>query len=225
MAETREQENKLKYFTNNLDSPEEFELLLGGTIGEQISGVDVAHEMAVLNRLGAKRIRLRLNSGGGNVPEGFSIIGAILNSTAEVVTINEGMCASMMGLIYAVGDVRLSYDFSMLMIHDPLFNGKTLESIEDEATRGMVSAVKESLMTVLANNSILTKQSLNKLMTIQKWMNAKEAKSLRFTDKVISTKRGDNKLKNEYLNSVNILSSATNDIKAGTSMVKSILGI
>lgn len=65
-----------------------------------------------------KPIRLYINSPGGSIIEGFSLIDCIRLSKTPVYTINLGMCFSMALLIFMAGHKRYSFPHSEFLLHD-----------------------------------------------------------------------------------------------------------
>lgn len=63
-------------------------------------------------------IMLYINSPGGYVAEGYSIIDAISCSDTPVYTVNIGKCDSIAFLIYIVGHKRYSFPHSEFLMHD-----------------------------------------------------------------------------------------------------------
>lgn len=177
---------ELKHFKNK--TGDSYELLLFGDIGYEISGTQIANELKWLNENGAKEILIRINSGGGSILDGFSIVSAIMNSTAIITTSNEGIAASMAGIIFVTGNIRKCKDFSKLMVHDPSFGGRSMEDEQDEKRKTALVAMKDMLTTVLVNNSKLTKTQISKLMTEETWFSAQEAKDLGLVDDIEKTK-------------------------------------
>ena len=150
------------------------------------AGQSFVNEFNYLDSLGLNHINVRINSKGGDVFEGFGIISAIKNATTKVITINEGLAASMAGMILVAGDERKAVDFSQTMTHNPTING-------DEATtpeqKNMLKNIKNSLIKIFTNNTGLSDENVSDLMNKETWMTAKEAKKHGIIDEVISTKR------------------------------------
>ena len=150
------------------------------------AGQSFVNEFNYLDSLGLNHINVRINSKGGDVFEGFGIISAIKNATTKVITINEGLAASMAGMILVAGDERKAVDFSQTMAHNPKING-------DEATtpeqKNMLKNIKNSLIKIFTNNTGLSDENVSDLMNKETWMTAKEAKKHGIIDEVISTKR------------------------------------
>ena len=142
-----------------------YEILLHGVVGGEMNGVAIAHEMKLLNEMGATDITLRINSVGGSIQNGYSIVGAILNSEATIHTVNEGTADSMALVILAAGDSRSAYDYASGIIHDPLVNGVTLAKIKDQKTKAWASNFKNSLLTIISGKSGKSLEELSAAMT------------------------------------------------------------
>lgn len=186
-AEPKNSTNKFKYLQNMADDKSEATLLLYnhiGTIidenGNTLCGIDseyFASTMQYLEDCGVERVNIRINSAGGSVLEGWGIISSIKSTTMEVHTFNDGLAASISAIIFAAGDYRHAMDYSILMIHNP-------SGTEDN---GILSKIKESLVTILQNNSIYSVEELNKLMDSETYFNAQEAKEAGFCDFIIDS--------------------------------------
>lgn len=155
-----------------------------------VDGEEVAQEIRIIDEdENVNEIRVHINSPGGSVVDGFSAISAILNAQTRVVTINEGIAASMGGIILSVGDEIRMFDFATMMIHEPSFGDETIEKTEDEKIKRGLIAIRDSLVKILQNRSGKTKAELNKIMNEETWYNANQAKAEGFVDKIISTKK------------------------------------
>lgn len=75
------------------------------------------HARAVGN--GIKKIHLRINSAGGDVFAGNAIYNLMKSSPIEVITYNDGMAASMGGMIFLCGNKRKMAKSAMFMRHNP----------------------------------------------------------------------------------------------------------
>lgn len=67
---------------------------------------------------GRKPIRLYINSPGGDVTDGFAIVGAIKTSKTPVYTVNIGQWSSMAFLIGITGHKRFSLPDMTFLMHD-----------------------------------------------------------------------------------------------------------
>ena len=167
-----------------------------------ISGQEFANEIKMLNDFGVEQIDIHINSGGGDVIEGFSIFAAMTNSKAIIHTINEGIAGSMGGIILLGGDKISMVDFSKVMIH----NVSGSEN-PDENEQKAIDALQDSLITILTNRTNKTKSEITEMMNVETWLNAKEALDAGFIDEIISSKHKEKKKikRQSKLEIVNIL--------------------
>lgn len=173
----------LKYFENKGDG--EYEILMHGIVGSQIDGVKIANEIAYLNASGAKKIIERINTIGGSVTSGFSIVSANLASRARIHTINEGVCDSIGAALLASGDVRDTMEFGTGLVHNVIADGVTLEAIKDENERSNAKKVNESIINILTRKTGNSEDDLRAMMS----------KETRFSaDELIANGFADNKI-------------------------------
>lgn len=166
----------------------EFEVFIRGTIGFDVSGIAVAEEIDRLNAEGATKITERINSAGGDVIDGFNIVSANLRSNAQIVTINEGVAASMAAVILATGDVRQAFDFSTALIHDPSLGGKSLSDQEDDQVRANLTKIKNSLVKILKDATGQTDQVIGEIMGRETVLSATEQRKFGLVTNVIKSR-------------------------------------
>jgi ATP-dependent Clp endopeptidase proteolytic subunit ClpP len=165
---------------------ESADIFLFNQIGQGgINATDFVNELRFLDTLGLKEINVRINSGGGSVMDGYGIFSAIRSVNTPVNTIIEGIAASIAGIIAMAGKNRSISDFGRLMVHDPSFGNARPNNKQQKA----LDTIKESLITVLANNSSLDESEISELMTSETWFNAEDALAFGFVDNVFSTAR------------------------------------
>ena len=228
---------ELKHVKNILSSGVA-EMLIYDTIGrsfndetcryEGIDGQSFAEELAWLNAdESVTEINVRINSAGGSVLDGWSIFSAIKNSKKTCNTFIDGLGASISGIIFMAGKTRVMNDFAKLMIHDPSI-GCPME-LMSEKQRNMISAFKDSLLSILENNSKLSKEELSGLMTAETWLSSEDALKNGFCDEVVNTGRVKNQLTtDEILSVANELIKGNNANNINTQrmdLVKNHLGI
>lgn len=156
-------------------------MLLYGRIGKgekeesYINGNDFASEMYALAAQG-KNIIVKINSPGGSVFDGYSIIDAIINTDATTHIV--GMAASIAGVISQFGKRRLINDFAVGMVHAP--TGKN---------EGLVGLIKTQLQNILKNNSKLSESALNDLMDgkSDNWFDSSQMLEKGLVDEIILT--------------------------------------
>lgn len=195
-------ENLLPKYIRNV-TKEGADIFLFDDIGMGgISGQEFANEIKMLNDFGVEQIDIHINSGGGDVIEGFSIFSAMTNSKAIIHTINEGIAGSMGGIILLGGDKISMFDFSKVMVHNVSGSNDP-----DENEQNAIDALQDSLVTILTNRTNKSKTEIIEMMNAETWLNAKEALEAGFIDEIISSKHKETKKRKQQskLEIVNIL--------------------
>lgn len=145
----------------------------------------IVSKIKAMNYLDSKKpITIEINSPGGDVSCGTSIINAIEQSKAPIHTIISGQCASMAAMISIVGKKRSIYYNSYWMQH-PLSEGQAdyLQFIKDH-TKFLIhlDAMTENL---LKKYTKLTKADLRKISTGELWLSADECLRKGIVNKII----------------------------------------
>lgn len=123
------------------------------------------------------KINVRINSGGGNVQEGYSIVSAILGSKIPVDTYIDGMAYSMAGVIAMCGKKVHMADFGSFMMHEA--GGGSDQAVLDLITN--------SLATIFESTRGLTIDKCKELMSVETWLAADECLKMGLVDEVIKT--------------------------------------
>lgn len=77
-------------------------------------------------------IIIYINSYGGNIVDGYSLIDAICVSKTPVYTVNIGCCLSMAFLIFIAGHKRYSMLHSEFLLHEgSIYNGNSMAKFKD----------------------------------------------------------------------------------------------
>lgn len=189
--------NAFKYISNidkNKDFAEMFiydEIGYNPNTGMGISGRQFAYELKWLadyHEPPLKKIKVRLNTGGGSVMDGFSIFSAIHNINKEgnldVDTYNDGVAASIGGLILMAGKNRFAKDYSRLMLHGVSILDKDGNARTDISPKELeaMSNFKDMIKQVFVNNTGIPDYQIEDLLTNEKdnWFTAKEAANAGF---------------------------------------------
>lgn len=123
------------------------------------------------------QINVRINSVGGSVLDGYSIVSAILNCSKPVNTYIDGLAASTAGWIAVSGKKCYMMDYSTFMMHNP--SGGTDKKVTE--------LVKDTIVTILSNRTNLGIEEVDKLMKKETWMNAKECLENGIVDEIVSS--------------------------------------
>lgn len=147
------------------------ELLIYKDIGENWWSEDPLTAAAFREELAAvqaSEIRVRILSGGGSVPDGLAIYNALRDHPARIVTINDGLAASIASLIFCAGDERIVAANAMTMVHAPwTYAGGNAQQLRD--TADMLDAWAAAMAASYAAATGKTKDAV-----IAEWMDGRD---------------------------------------------------
>jgi len=177
---------KFKYIQNIKGN--EATILLYGEIGDSIdsngnycygiSGNSFAHELMYLAEK-VDVINVRINSVGGSVLDGYSIVSAILSSPKTVNTYIDGLAASIAGVVAVAGKKCYMMDYGTLMVHNP-------SGGEDKK---VLSLIKDTLVTILSNRTQKTAEEIDTMMNAETYLSAEEAMAQGMVDEIIKSNK------------------------------------
>lgn len=162
---------------------------LYGEIGTKVDGDYFAQEIGYLAE-NSDVVNIRINSPGGSILQGLSIVSAILTAKAQVVTYIDGVAASMAGIVAVAGHRVIMNDFAKLMIHDPYFiddNGEKVEKL-DARNRRAIGAMK-SILTSILKRRCGENADIEAMMKAETWLGADDAKAAGLVDEIAGTGR------------------------------------
>lgn len=164
---------------------------LYGAIGPRVDGDYFAQELASLDRGDFDMIHIRMNSPGGNVFQGMSIVSAILSMNTPVCVHIDGIAASMAAVVAVAADRVCMMDFAKMMIHDPYFSGTNEKSMSVKQKKAL-ARLTDMLRQVLIRRG-KDEAAMSKLMQEETWFSAEEAKAAGLCDEITGS------AKNEYM--------------------------
>ena len=144
---------------------------------------DEAHQIPIDER---KPIRIYINSPGGNVTEGFSVVSAIKFSKSPVYTINIGEWASMAFLIGITGHKRFSLPYMTFLMHDG-FNG-TFDSTSKAQDKMKFDErfEREVVKTHVLGYSSMSSAEYDALIRVEYYMLPEDALEHKFIDEIVT---------------------------------------
>ena len=156
---------------------------MDGVVGYDILAADVA---AYLD--GKTEANILINSGGGDILEGFSIYN-LLNDFDGTVTIQVDFAASMGSVIAMAGDkITMKDASSIMMIHRPWgMSGGNSEELRKHADT--LDKMEGMLLDIYANRSGMDRDKLSQLLADETYMDAKEALSYGLIDAIDTGKQ------------------------------------
>ena len=140
-----------------------------------IDGAQFAYEIQYLQDKCSK-INVRINSVGGSVIDGYSIISSILNCKVPVDTYIDGIAASIAAVISMCGTKVRMMDYGILMIHNP-----------SGGDQQILDLIKKTLVTILSNRTSYSLEQISKLMDDETYFTCDECMRNGMIDEVISS--------------------------------------
>jgi ATP-dependent Clp protease protease subunit len=134
-----------------------------------------------------KPIYIEINSPGGSVADGMSIINAIEQSEAPIITIISGQACSMAALISIVGDKKVMYANSYWMQHSTAdVVGDYIQYIKDRTK--FLCEFEARTEKILKEKTKLSKMDIHKIRNGELWLNAEQSLNKGVIDKIIYPK-------------------------------------
>lgn len=133
-----------------------------------------------------KEISIYINSPGGSVYDGLSVIDTIDLIKSPVSTICTGMAASMGAMLLVSGEKgrRMALPHSRVMIHQPL-GGCRGQASEIEIEYKEIQKIKDELYGILSSRTGQPIEKIWKDADRDYWMTASEAKDYGMIDQVL----------------------------------------
>lgn len=157
-------------------------IFLTGEIG--YSGVQAAMQLTELSNVSKAPIYILIDSPGGSIISGASLISAIQASPAPVYTICFRMCASMAAMIHQYGSRRYVLDRSLIMFHPA--SAATRGSLEEmhSFVRSILKYVSKIELEV-AQRIGWSYKSYKQYTRDELWIDSDEAKLYNVADQIV----------------------------------------
>lgn len=189
-----------KYYSVQNKTTDSVDILIYGVIGdswfeESVTARQFVADLKSLEK-DYKRINVRINSPGGSVFDGLPIFNALRNSSAEIHTYNDGLCASMAAVILLAGKTVHSADNALMMLHSPI-SGCYGNAGDMEQVLEMLGKVQDSLISCITSRN--TSKSAEEIKATyfdykDHWLTADEASDEKFIDEI---EKGNKKVSNK----------------------------
>lgn len=170
------------YAINNKAGPQnEAEITIYDAIGA--FGITAEQFVTDLKQIDAERIRLRLNTPGGEIFDATAIYNALREHPAKIIAQIDGIAASAGSVIAMSGDEIRMADNSYMMIHNA--HGGVMGDVNDVSS--YASSLKKIDQTIAATYAKRTGKGADhylELMAAETWFTAAEAKDEGLADVV-----------------------------------------
>lgn len=146
-------------------------------------GTSAAEMASVLDQITAPRIRLHINSPGGEVYEAIAILNALRAHPARVTAVVDGLAASAASFIAAGSDEVVMGRNTELMIHDAWGIGiGPAATMRDLADR--LDHISDNIASIYAAKAGGTVEDFRAAMLAETWYSAEEAVAAGLADSV-----------------------------------------
>jgi ATP-dependent Clp protease protease subunit len=162
-------------------------LWVAGVVNQNMSTV-VQAQLMYLDSVEKRDIRMHIDSPGGSVLAGLSMVDVMRYINSDIETINTGMAASMGSILLSSGTKgkRSSLNFSKVMIHQ--VSSGAQGHVQDNRISQMESEkYNYILFKMLAENSGKSFDEVLESARRDKWLNSQEALDFGFIDEIILT--------------------------------------
>lgn len=161
-------------------------MFIGHPIMTEVTNVAIAQILFLEMTDKAKDIVMYLNSPGGDVNAGLSLINVMDYVQPDISTVVVGMAASMGAVILSCGTKGKRFGLldSRVMIHQPS-GGAQGKSDDIEITVEQMRIIKKRLYDILAEKSGQTYDEILDKSKLDYWMSSAQAKDEGFIDEVL----------------------------------------
>lgn len=130
-------------------------------------------------------IRIRINSAGGSVLHGWSIVDKILSSKVPTTAVVVGVAASMASIVMICANKSEIMDYASVMVHNPFIKYATVD-VESK----QLETYREQMIRIYSARTGLSRSEVEIIMNgegdeDETWMTAEIAEQKGFVDKVI----------------------------------------
>lgn len=147
-------------------------------------GVNVSDFATAFGALGKpKEIEVHINSDGGDVFQGNAIFNLLRRSDSKIITVVDGLAASMGSVIAQAGDERVMAENSMLMIHNPWGVAVGNAPSIAEFAKGL-EQMQADILQAYAARSTLSEDEIQAMMDKESWISAERAVEYGLADRV-----------------------------------------
>lgn len=161
-------------------------LFIGSEVNPEMANTIVS-ALLYLDSISHDPIKLYINSPGGAVSAGYTIIDTMRMIESSVETVCVGMAASMAAVILASGEAgsRSALEHAEVMIHQPL-GGAEGQSADIEIAALHIKRVREKLYRSLSEATGTPLDKIAQDADRNYWMDAQEALNYGMIDRIIS---------------------------------------
>lgn len=150
--------------------------------------LSVRSQIEYLNQIDStKEITVAICSTGGSVLSGNLIKDAFALSSAPITTVCHGIAASMAAILFALGNRRVIYKSSQLMIHDPLIANLSGSATTVAKEAETLMKMRQEFAELLSERSNKTVEEILELTKQDTFLTAEQAISFGFATEIATS--------------------------------------
>jgi ATP-dependent protease ClpP protease subunit len=149
-----------------------------------VTAADFAEDLAGLGAV--DEIRLLINSGGGDVFDGFAIYNLLREHPATISTRIEGLAASIASVIALAGDTVGIHSTAFVMIHNP-WGVVVGDAAEMRAFADTLDKVAEPMVATYAAKMGEAPKDIRSMLEAETWFTGDEAVNAGFADELLGS--------------------------------------
>ena len=160
-----------------------------GPVNDRMSTI-VQAQLMFLDNTETSDITMHIDSPGGSVKSGLSMVDVMDYITSDIVTVNTGMAASLGSVLLGAGTKgkRSSLRFSRTMLHQS--SGGVQGNIQDaRITMDEWEKINQTLFDLLGGYCGKTAEQVMKDATRDKWLSAQEAVDYGIIEEVVTSRK------------------------------------
>lgn len=165
-------------------------LWVAGSVTDTMASI-IQAQLLFLDNTDNTDINMYIDSPGGSVKAGLSMVDVMDYVTSDIVTVNAGMAASMGSVLLGAGTKgkRSSLRFSRTMLHQS--SGGAVGNIQDaEISMNEWRKINDTLFSLLGEYCDKEPEQVKKDASRDFWLSAEEAKEYGIIDEVVVKKKG-----------------------------------
>lgn len=158
--------------------------------GRYFDGNDFARELRWVGN-NYDQVNVHLNCEGGQVSHGLSIKAAFADVPAKIVTINDGVCASMGTMLLMNGDEVEVKDYAKTMFHMAFLvdeKGKRVQKLSAKQQEGLDMA-NDTLFRLIKKRGKTDEEAREIITPVDKWFTPEDLQAIGLVDRIIDTGR------------------------------------
>lgn len=153
-----------------------------GIVDDSVSAIGMKE---ALDKVETPKLRVRINSTGGSVPEALAIYSLLNDFQGDVETIVDGYACSAASIIFMAGSKRIVPKNGLLLIHNAWTSAEgdknALRKVADDLEK-----ITQPSVDIYLSKTNLTEKEIKEMMDKETWITSQEALEMGFATTVES---------------------------------------